>query len=94
MFSTPVQIGVSHDALNQRTVLELVSGDRPGLLAQVGKLFVEHNVRLRNAKIATLGERAEDVFFVTTEDNKPLDEATSQRLVRSLEASLSDPEAA
>ncbi|HEY5622950.1 MAG TPA: [protein-PII] uridylyltransferase [Gammaproteobacteria bacterium] len=94
MFSTPVQINVSHDALNQRTVLELVAGDRPGLLAQVGKLFVEHDVRLRDAKIATLGERAEDVFFVTTDDDKPLDEATSRRLVRSLETALADPEAA
>ena len=94
MFSTPVQVRVSHDATNQRTVLELVAGDRPGLLAQIGKLFVEQNVRLQNAKIATLGERAEDVFFVTTEDNRPLDEATSQALISSLETTLADPETA
>ncbi len=94
MFSTPVEVRVSHDATNQRTVLELVAGDRPGLLAQIGKLFVEQNVRLRNAKIATLGERAEDVFFVTTEDNRPLDEAAAQRLVSSLEMTLVDPEVA
>lgn len=94
MFSTPVQVRVSHDATNQRTVLELVAGDRPGLLAQIGKLFVEQNVRLQNAKIVTLGERAEDVFFVTTEDNRPLDEATSQALISSLETTLADPETA
>ena len=41
-----------------------------------------------------LGERAEDVFFVTTDDDRPLDEAASQRLVSSLEATLADPEAA
>ncbi|TDJ28912.1 MAG: hypothetical protein E2O55_04145, partial [Gammaproteobacteria bacterium] len=70
------------------------AGDRPGLLAQIGKLFVEQNVRLQNAKIATLGERAEDVFFVTTEDNRPLDEATSQALISSLETTLADPETA
>jgi len=92
MFSTPVQVDVSHDATNQRTVLELVAGDRPGLLAQIGKIFVEQNIRLQNAKIATLGERAEDVLFVTTADNQPLDEATSQRLVSSLEVTLADPE--
>jgi [protein-PII] uridylyltransferase len=94
MFSTPVQVSVSHDATNQRTVLELVAGDRPGLLAQIGKIFVQQNVILQNAKIATLGERAEDVFFVTTEDNRPLDEASSQRLVSSLETALADPEPA
>jgi [protein-PII] uridylyltransferase len=94
MFSTPVRISVSHDPTNQRTVLELVSGDRPGLLAQVGKLFVEQNVRLQNAKITTLGERAEDVFFVTTDDNRPLNEAAAQRLVSSLETTLANPETA
>jgi [protein-PII] uridylyltransferase len=93
MFSTPVRVSVSHDSTNQRTVLELVAGDRPGLLAQIGKLFVEEDVRLQNAKIATLGERAEDVFFVTTDDNHPLNEATAQRLVASLEKTLADPEA-
>ena len=94
MFTTAVRISVSQDATNQRTVLELVAGDRPGLLAQIGKLFVEQNIRLQNAKIATLGERAEDVFFVTTDDNRPLNEAAAQRLVNSLETTLADPEAA
>ena len=94
MFSTPVKVSVSHDAMNQRTVLELTAGDRPGLLAEIGKLFAEQNIRLQNAKIVTLGERAEDVLFVTTDDNRPLDEATSQQLVSSLEAALADPDTA
>ena len=29
-------------------------------------------MRLQNAKIATFGERAEDVFFVTDSGNRPL----------------------
>jgi [protein-PII] uridylyltransferase len=29
-------------------------------------------VRLQNAKIATFGERAEDVFFLTDAGNRPL----------------------
>jgi [protein-PII] uridylyltransferase len=81
MFSTPVQVAATNDAVNERTVIELVAGDRPGLLLQVAKVFEQEHVALQNAKIATIGERAEDVFFVTTEDtNEPLDEAHRERL--------------
>ncbi len=36
---------------------------------------MEFNLRLQNARIATLGERVEDVFFVTGSDGKPLADA-------------------
>ena len=68
MFSTPVQVTISRDARTHRTIVELVAGDRPGLLFQVAKIFEQEGVALQNAKIATVGERAEDVFFVTTAD--------------------------
>jgi [protein-PII] uridylyltransferase len=90
MFSTPVQVTSSRDPLNQRTVVELVAGDRPGLLFQVAKIFEAQGVELQNAKIATVGERAEDVFFVTNSDNQPLDEASSERLTATLEATLTE----
>ncbi len=32
-------------------------------------------MRLQNAKIATLGARAEDVFLITDSQNKPLSDA-------------------
>jgi [protein-PII] uridylyltransferase len=53
-------------------VLELSAPDRPGLLARVGKIFLEFDLSLQNAKIATLGERVEDVFFLTDENHQPL----------------------
>ena len=69
--------------------LELVAADRPGLLLQLGTLFEEHAVVLHNAKITTLGERAEDVFFITTDRNKPLDGTHCERLVEAIENTLS-----
>jgi [protein-PII] uridylyltransferase len=54
------------------TVLELTAPDRPGLLARVGGIFLEFDLSLQNAKIATLGERVEDVFFITDAHNQPL----------------------
>ncbi len=89
MFSTAVQVSVSQDPVNNRTVLELVAADRPGLLLQVGKILEEQRVALHNAKIATLGERAEDVFFITTLNNRRLDESRCDRLVEAIQSTLS-----
>jgi len=85
-----VQITISRDALNPRTIVELVAGDRPGLLFQVAKVFDQERVALQNAKIATVGERAEDVFFVTNANHQPLDEASAERLGKALRESLTD----
>lgn len=71
-FSFPTEVIFSNDTINQRTVIEVVTPDRPGLLARVGQVLLEHRVRLTNAKIATLGERVEDVFFVTDEHGWPI----------------------
>jgi [protein-PII] uridylyltransferase len=80
MFNTPTQIAVSVDDRNHRSVIELVAGDRPGLLCDVGKVLVQERVELHAAKIMTVGERAEDVFYVTDFDNRPLTEPAAQLL--------------
>jgi [protein-PII] uridylyltransferase len=45
-------------------ILELVAGDRPGLLAQIAYTLAKANVNVASARINTLGERAEDVFLI------------------------------
>jgi [protein-PII] uridylyltransferase len=94
MFNTPTQIAVSMDVRNQRSVLELVAGDRPGLLCDVGKVLMEESIELHTAKIMTVGERAEDVFYVTDFDNRPLSEAASERLKGRLAQALDRRQAA
>jgi len=64
-FSWPAQTSFSNDEANGFSVLEVIAPDRPGLLTVVGQVFFEHKLRLHSAKISTLGERVEDVFFVT-----------------------------
>jgi [protein-PII] uridylyltransferase len=93
LFSTPTRIDFSEDLDGRRTVMELVAADRPGLLCEVGKAFVEINASLRAAKIMTVGERAEDVFYITTLDGNPLDAAAREELGRRLKASLDQPAA-
>jgi [protein-PII] uridylyltransferase len=91
-FSTVTQINFSLDERNNRTALELITGDRPGLLAHVGYAFGQCGVRLKNAKIATIGERAEDVFFITDADNNPLtDPARREELRHALQDVLNEP---
>jgi len=65
MFSTATQVDFAADRANQRTVMELTAGDKPGLLAETGKALRDENVFIRMAKIVTVGERAEDVFYIT-----------------------------
>ena len=60
------------DSLDQRTLMELITADRPGLLSRIGQAFSDCGIILLNAKIATLGSRAEDVFYITDQHNKPL----------------------
>ncbi|HLV16935.1 MAG TPA: ACT domain-containing protein, partial [Pseudomonas sp.] len=67
------------------TVLELIAPDRPGLLARIGKIFLDFDISLQNAKITTLGERVEDVFFITDANNQPLsDPELCARLQRAI----------
>lgn len=46
------------------TRLHIDTADRPGLLADIAKTFIECNVRLLAAKISTAGEKALDYFDV------------------------------
>jgi [protein-PII] uridylyltransferase len=94
MFNTPTQIALSVDERNRRSVLELTAGDRPGLLCDVGKVLMEERIELHAAKIMTVGERAEDVFYVTDFDNRPLSTAAAQRLRDRLTQALDRRQAA
>jgi [protein-PII] uridylyltransferase len=83
-------VTIHNDAQRPVTVLELIAPDRPGLLARIGRIFLEFDLSLQNAKIATLGERVEDVFFVTDANNQPLsDPEFCTRLQEAIVAQLS-----
>jgi [protein-PII] uridylyltransferase len=71
-FAIKTQVIISNDIANQHTIVEVITLDRPGLLARIGRLFMQAGVKLQSARILTLGERAEDVFFITDKDNKPI----------------------
>jgi len=90
-FAFAPQVTIHNDAHRPVTILEVTAPDRPGLLARIGRIFLEFDLSLQNAKIATLGERVEDVFFVTDAANQPLsDPELCTRLQATMVAQLSD----
>ncbi len=54
------------------TALQVTTADRPGLLARIARVFIEFEIRVHRARIATLGEKVEDVFFLSDSKNQPL----------------------
>ena len=88
-FDVRTDVRLSNDLANQHTVVEIVALDRPGLLAHIGRIFMEHKVNLQNARIATLGERAEDIFFLTDSEQQPIsDPELCERLCDALRTQL------
>ncbi|MCB1730451.1 MAG: [protein-PII] uridylyltransferase [Halieaceae bacterium] len=88
--STPTETSMFIDNIKNVSVLEVASPDRPGLLARIGKIFVQFGVVLQAAKIQTLGERVEDVFFITDEHLQPISDpercqAIQQAICRELD---------
>ncbi|UYB54368.1 [protein-PII] uridylyltransferase [Xanthomonas sp. AM6] len=75
----------------RRTRLSLVAPDRPGLLSNVAQVLRRQQLRVHDARIATFGERAEDLFQITDEHNQPLPESSRQALHAALQACL-DPD--
>jgi [protein-PII] uridylyltransferase len=58
------QIEIFPDDKGTHYILEIVAGDRPGLLARIAYTLAQANVNVASARINTLGERAEDVFLL------------------------------
>jgi len=87
-FKIKPQVSYSDDSQLLYTRLFLVSGDRPGLLASISRIFLSKKIHLHQAKIATVGERVEDMFYITNQQGHVLDkeekEMLSQRLINQL----------
>ena len=75
-FNKPTRAIIRNDLSNQYSILEINSPDRPGLLARLARIFVEFNVGIIAAKISTLGERVEDIFYITDKEGNRLSDPT------------------
>ena len=71
-FTVQTDVRFLHENKKEHTEMELVALDKPGLLAQVSQIFSELNLNLLNAKITTVGEKAEDFFILTNQFGQAL----------------------
>ena len=63
-FPISPEVSIFPDDKGTHYILEIVAGDRPGLLARIAYTLARANVNVASAKINTLGGRAEDVFLL------------------------------
>src|SRR5680860_302850 len=64
------------------TVIEINGLDRPGLLYDVTREISDLNLDIASAHIATFGEKAVDVFYVTDLTGKKITSSSRESLVR------------
>ncbi|MCC5856280.1 MAG: [protein-PII] uridylyltransferase [Idiomarina sp.] len=73
---------------SRKTTFELVTLDRPGLIARLARVFQRLGVILTAAKITTVGEQAEDLFIVTNAQHEALTKAERQALQQAIVSEL------
>jgi len=91
-FSVPLRVETERQDDGQTTAVEITAGDQPGLLSKIARAFLDAGVRVHNARVATVGERVDDVFFCTGEHDRPLSPSDIQRLDDALRRLITHPE--
>ncbi|TCK30532.1 UTP--GlnB (protein PII) uridylyltransferase GlnD [Ancylobacter aquaticus] len=64
-FTVEPEVTLNNSWSNRHTVIEVTGLDRPGLLYGLTQTLSRLNLNIASAHIATFGERAVDVFYVT-----------------------------
>jgi len=83
-FNVKTKVKFTLSENGERTLMELVALDKPGLLARIGQAFRKLDVELHSAKVVTLGEKVEDIFSITNSQELPLNSTDEQEQLRQL----------
>jgi len=81
-FTVEPQVVIDNTLSDALTVVEINGLDRPGLLYDVTREISDLNLDIASAHIATFGEKAVDVFYVTDLTGKKITSATRESLIR------------
>ena len=88
-FRTDTEINFKHDMLNRWTDIQIRASDAPGLLAAICQVFLKHEAVIKKARIATFGEKAEDMFSISSKQDTPfMKKKDLANLIEDLETSL------
>ncbi len=81
-FDVPPEVSIDNELSNKFTVIEVSGHDRPGLLYAITTILSGLNLNIGSAHIATFGERAADVFYVTDLTGAKIDSASRKATIR------------
>jgi len=86
-FKFPTRVSFEDNQIQKQTMMKVIAYDRPGILSQIGSAMYSCDVTLHKAKIATYGEKAEDIFFITDKEGNII---TEQKQLECLENKIID----
>lgn len=81
-FPIETSITLLEDPSKKHTIIEVITTDRAGLLSTIGRAFIELDIQLHDAKITTIGSRAEDMFYITDQHCLPITDEDKQHQLR------------
>jgi [protein-PII] uridylyltransferase len=81
-FHVAPQVVIDNDSSNRFTIIEVAGKDRIGLLYELTTALFDLNLNIVSAHIATYGERAVDVFYVTDLTGAKITSAARRQTIR------------
>jgi [protein-PII] uridylyltransferase len=82
-FVVEPEVNINNQWSDRYTVIEVSGLDRPGLLYQLTTALSKLNLNIASAHVATFGERARDVFYVTDLLGAQISAPTRQAAIKS-----------
>jgi [protein-PII] uridylyltransferase len=92
-FHVAPSVAIAERASSRTSVVEVNALDRPGLLARLARAIHDCSLEVHSAHIATYGERAVDVFYLSNARGKKLSDPEAETLRAALVAAAREGEA-
>ena len=91
VFRIHPEVSIDNTLSNRFTVVEVTGLDRPGLLYELTAIMSRLSLNIASAHIATFGEKAADVFYVTDLTGEKITSAHRQEAIRRAILGVFDP---
>lgn len=85
LFHSKTRVSFKQDTERQVTIVTIRTLDIPGLLSRISEILYKLDLQVISARIATLGEEAEDLFYLTDRNDKPI---TDEETLRDIEQQI------
>ncbi len=83
-FKFPLKVSFININTKSKTMIEIIALSRPGLLGKIAQVFQQLQINIHSAKITTFGEKADDVFTISTSENTALTDEEKHTLADKL----------